>query len=75
VLGPVAAPLLFFAPVGIGLYLVSGSLLLPGVVAILVGAAVVVQLPAIGVNVVGIALIMLVALGAFALILRLNRNR
>lgn len=74
VMGPVAAPLMFFAPVAIGLYLVSGSFLLPAVVAILVGAAVVVQAPAIAVNIVGIVIVLGIAFAVFVMLLRLNRN-
>jgi hypothetical protein len=74
VLGPVAAPLMFFAPIGVGLYLASGSFLLPAIVAILVGSVVIVQAPGIAVNIVGIVLIIGIALAVFVMLLRLNRQ-
>lgn len=63
-----------FAAIGLGLYVYSGSMALPLAVAILVGAALLAVVPGIGVNLVGIALVLGLAVAGFILVRRLIRN-
>ena len=67
--------LLVFAPIGLGLYIASGSVALPLVVGIIIGAAVIVQLPAVAANIVGIAIVLGGAVALMALVWLFNRRQ
>lgn len=67
--------LMILAPVGLALYYASGSVKLPLVIGIIIGASVLVQVPAAAANIIGIAIILGGALAAMAIIWLLNRRR
>jgi len=67
--------LMVFAPIGLGLYIASGSVKVPLVVTIIVGAAIIPQLPGPAVNIAGITTVLGGALVAMSLVWLLNRRR
>lgn len=71
--GPTLAPLLVIGPIGVALYLFSGSFLLPLVLIIILGGVFVGQLPAGPTQLIGIAVLLGVTLAGYAITQRLDR--
>lgn len=72
VMGGIVFALLFFAPLGISLYIFSGSIILPFVLFLILGAVVVVQLPGLAATLVGGVILLATALGGTLMIMKIN---
>lgn len=75
VMGGVTLALLFFAPIGLALYIFSGSIILPFVLFIILGSVIVIQLPGMVASLVGAVALLVIAIGGTLVILRLNAVR
>lgn len=73
-LGGVMFALMVFGALILALYIHSGSIELPLVVTVILGAVVVTQLPGVAVQVVAVTLVVGMAVFGMYLILRLNRT-
>lgn len=74
VMGGIVFALLFFAPLGISLYIFSGSIILPFVLFLILGSVVVVQLPGLAATLVGGVILLAIALGGTLMIMKINSS-
>lgn len=71
-LGGTVFALLFFAPISMALYIYSGSIILPFVLAVILGAVIVVQLPGAAVSLAAALALLVIILAGTAIVLKLN---
>lgn len=74
-LGGVVVALLFFAPLAMGMYIFSGSIILPFVLFLILGSVVVAQLPGAAATVAGAIALLVIAVAGSAMILKVNKVR
>lgn len=67
--------LMVFGALGMSLYIYSGSVIVPVVLAIIMGSAILVTLPSSAAQLAGIVILLTVTVGGYLMVLWLNRRR
>lgn len=74
-LGGVVFALIFFGAIGLALYIFSGSLVMPLVLTLILGAVVVSQLPSLAAQLVGAVVLVGIAIAGYMTVMRLNKAK
>lgn len=71
--GQIVFPTMVFGAIGLAMYIYTGSIIIPLVLAILVGSVILVQVSAVSVQLMGIVVILVMTAGLWILYQRLGR--